>query len=69
VAKEWQFQKRQLSRKSLREIQIELDKIKVSMDVNKPSFEMRCWIKELQRKKQKFLEQEEACWRLKSRAT
>eukprot|EP00253_Pinus_taeda_P009171 PITA_09171 len=68
VVKEWQFQKRQAIKKDLQEIQKELDSTAESMASNTLSFEMRCRIKDLQKKKMKILEQEEAFWRLKSRA-
>eukprot|EP00253_Pinus_taeda_P027952 PITA_27952 len=68
VVKEWQFKKRQMNRTSLWEIQMELDSISGVLAVHSLTFKMRCCIKELQKKKLKILEQEEAFWRLKSRA-
>lgn len=60
VVKEWKFQKRQMNIKALHEIQIELDSTMGSMAVHQLPFKVRCRIKELQRKKIKTLEQEEA---------
>ena len=51
VVKEWQFQKRQAIKKDLQEIQKELDSVAESMATNSISFEMRCRIKDLQKKK------------------
>eukprot|EP00253_Pinus_taeda_P022511 PITA_22511 len=68
VVKEWQFKKRQLNKTSLRERQMEMDNISGVLVAHLPTFNMRCGIKELQKKKLKILEQEEAFWRLKSRA-
>lgn len=68
VVKEWQLKKRQLRRTSLREIQMELDSISEALAADELTFKMRCRIRELQKEKLKNLEQEEAFWRLKSRA-
>ena len=67
VVKEWHFKKIHLDRLALQEIQRELDNITKVLDANSLPFDMRCRIKELERKKQKILKQEEASWRLKSR--
>lgn len=69
VVKDWQIKKRHLDKKDLWEIQKELDSISKSLDANTLLFDIRCCINELERRKQKFLKQEEASWRLKSRAT
>lgn len=66
--KDWQFKKSQQNRTTLWEIQMELDNISRDLAAHSIPFNMRCHIKELQRKKCKILEQEEASWRLKSRA-
>jgi len=68
IFKKWQYKKRQQNRTTLREIQMELENILGVLAAHLLPFNMRCCIKELERKKQKILDQEEASWRLKSRA-
>lgn len=68
VVKEWKFKKRKMNRTTLWEIQKELDSISGVLAAHLLTFKMRCRIKERQKKKLKILEQEEAFWRLKSRA-
>lgn len=57
-----------MNKKELREIQQELDSISGSLVANSLPFDIRCCLNELERRKQKILKQEEATWRLKSRA-
>lgn len=68
VVKKWQYEKRKSNIKELRNIQRALDMASEAMATHQLSLKMRCFIKELQKKKIKILEQEESFWQLKSRA-
>jgi len=68
VAKEWQQEKRKKDRQSPQDIQKELDNILGAMNVNDFPLSIKCHIRDLEKRKIKLLQQEEASWRLKSRA-
>ena len=55
-------------RVALPKINRELDRIAGRMTENKISWDLRAWIRELERRKHSLLAIEEATWRLKSRA-
>lgn len=67
VAKEWQYGKRKKDRQALLDIQKEMDNILGVMDTNGFPLSIKCLIRDLEKRKQKLLDQEEASWRLKSR--
>jgi len=68
LVKKWQFQKHQKDKKDLQRIQQELDRVLASTNYSTCSFEMKCRIRNLEKEKHCLLKQEEAKWRLKSRA-
>lgn len=68
VVKAWKYIKRQADKLALNGIQKEMDDISQFLKANSVSFSMRCRLNELEIKKQHILKEEEASWRLKSRA-
>jgi len=68
LIKQWQFRKHQKDKKDLQMIQQNLDALLASTDYSSVSFEMKNRIRFLEKEKLKLLSQEEARWRLKSRA-
>eukprot|EP00253_Pinus_taeda_P014782 PITA_14782 len=68
VSKEWQQDRRKKDMQLLHDIQMELDHLIGSTYSNDLPLSIICHIRDLKIIKQKFLLQEEASWRLKSRA-
>lgn len=68
VVKNWQKLKRSADRREFMDILAQLQKLTDSSDYNSLSFEKRQLVKDLHKKKMKFLKKEEIYWRLKSRA-
>lgn len=68
IVKKGQIQKRQKDKRELQVIQQELDSPMQSTDYVSRSLEMKCRLKELEKKKFKLMQEEEALWRLKSGA-
>lgn len=57
-----------MDRLALNETQKEMDDISKFLKANSVSFSTRCRLNELEKRKQHILKEEEASWRLKSRA-
>eukprot|EP00253_Pinus_taeda_P028247 PITA_28247 len=68
LVKKWQIEKRKIDRQELLSVQQELDNILKLSEAGTCSFNMKCTIRELERKKYNLMKQEESFWRLKSRA-
>jgi len=68
IVKKWKIQKRQKDKRELQMLQQELDSLLGLTDYASCSFEMKCRLRELEKKKFKLMQQEESLWRLKSRA-